>query len=527
MASYEKITNILDYAVSLSPSAAFPIDARSMFGSYTAAAAAAATAENAGSTNTVYYIGQRLTVFENDVVATYLIQPDKTLKAIGAEVIGDEKTVTIGSNGEIGLKSFGVEYYAYHATDNILTGDYTYPDNMPAEAAVNDFVKVGDVWYKYTDGAWAAAENNPVETAYYELTTGWIEGLEPKVIKNSSNTGFELAWYEPSSTTVEGLNSVVGSVQTSVENLSTVVNANKEASDAALAEEVARAKAAEGALDTRVAKNENDITTLNGDADLEGSVKNQIAAAIAGIMENPDETMNSIQELVDWTTEHAEDALQLQKDVVANTTAIKALETLVGTLPEGTSATTVIGYIVEAVEAEKTRAMAAEGALATRVTAVEEKTANLGTAANKNADEFATAAQGAKADTAVQTVVKGEANGHIAVDGADVEVYTAPIASVTQAGDVKVDGSSISASEEGIISVSAVDASKVTGLGAMLTDTQDNAVSQANTYTDDNAVAKTNIAGTSNVAENVEAASDAKVASEKLLLDMMSWKTFM
>ena len=69
MASYQKITNVLDFAVSFAPSGAFPLDSRSMFGSYTAAEAAAKTAENAGSTNTVYYFGQILTVLSRIILS--------------------------------------------------------------------------------------------------------------------------------------------------------------------------------------------------------------------------------------------------------------------------------------------------------------------------------------------------------------------------------------------------------------------------------------------------------------------------
>ena len=46
----------------------------------------------------------------------------------------------------------------------------------------------------------------------------------------------------------------------------------------------------------------------------------------------------------------------------------------------------------------------------------------LGTAAFKNTGDFATAAQGAKADSAVQSVAEGSQNGHISVDGTDVAV---------------------------------------------------------------------------------------------------------
>lgn len=73
------------------------------------------------------------------------------------------------------------------------------------------------------------------------------------------------------------------------------------------------------------------ITTLNGSAETEGSVANTVAVAVAGIMENPDETINSIQELVDWTQEHAETALQLSNNVSANGTAIAGLQGKVDT----------------------------------------------------------------------------------------------------------------------------------------------------------------------------------------------------
>ena len=527
MASYSDITNVLNFSVSFKPTSAFPLDSRSMFGSYAAAAAAAATAENAGSSNTIYYIGQMLTVFENDVVATYQIQADKTLKAIGAQVIGDNKSVTIGESGEIGLKSFGVQYYKYIAADHIISGTYSYPDSMPKNPNAGDFVKIDTTWYTYANSAWSVSDTEPVVNAYYELTTGWKEGLQPKVVMNSENNGYELAWYEPSSTTVEGLSSAIETVQASVTNLQTVVNNNKTELENSISAENTRATEAEAALSNRITANETVIGVLNGDAGTEGSVKNQIAAAVSKIMENPDETLNSIQELVEWCNNHATEYLELQNDVTANTTAINALKTLVGDLPEGTSATTVIDYIVASVEAEKTRAMGVESGLDTRVSALETKTANLGTAANKDVEYFATAAQGAKADTAVQSVVKGEQNGHIAVDGNDVEVYTLGKATVTDLGGVKVDGTSIVTDDNGVASVSAVDSSKVTGLDTKLSETKTAAVNEAKNYTDENFVAKTDISDSTNVAESVEAASDAKVVSEKLFLDALTWKTIM
>lgn len=66
-----------------------------------------------------------------------------------------------------------------------------------------------------------------------------------------------------------------------------------------------------------------DVEKLNANASTEGSVDYKIAQAIAAIMENPDKTINSIKELVDWTEEHAKDALELNNKV-------SALETKVG-----------------------------------------------------------------------------------------------------------------------------------------------------------------------------------------------------
>lgn len=522
MASYIKVTNTVNLPVSFNPQTAFPLDARSMFGSYAEAVAAAATAENAGSSNTVYYIGQTLTVFENDAVNFYQIQPDKTIKPVGTEPVGDDKSITVTDGGKISIKSFGQQYYQYIPADTIIpTGSHTYPDNMPAEAAEGSFIKIGDVWYKYTASAWATTEEAPKTTAEYKLTTGWKAGLEPKVAQNAEGNGYEIAWYEPSTTTVEGLNSIVGSVQTQVENLTNVVSQNKTETDSKIAGVEKDYKAADDALDKRVAAVETTTTRLDGSAEVEGSVKNQIAAAIANIMNNPDETLNSIQELVDWVNNHETDVVTMGNDIAANKTAINKLETLVGTLPEGTNATDVIDYIKEAVDAEKTRALAAEGAISDKVTALETLTGKLGSAAQKDESYFA------KADEVVKSVVAGETNGHIAVDGTDVKVYELEKASSNKLGGVKVDGTSITVSEDGTASVAAVDSSKVTGLADAISTAKTEAVGSAKDYTDENAVAKTDIVDSQSVSESVEAASETKVLSEKAILDMLTWKTIM
>lgn len=76
--------------------------------------------------------------------------------------------------------------------------------------------------------------------------------------------------------------------------------------------------------------NTDAIALLNDGSTVAGSVDYKIAQAVAAIMENPDETMNSINELVTWCNDHAEDALELNNRVSANADDIAALEALVG-----------------------------------------------------------------------------------------------------------------------------------------------------------------------------------------------------
>ena len=514
MASYENITNTLNFAVAFHPTTAFPLDDRTMFGSLSAAQAAAASAENAGSSNTIYYIGQMLTVFENDVVKHYSIQADKTLKELGSTVAGDNKCIVLNNN-VFSLKDFGVQYYAYHEADNILpSGEYTYPDTMPA-GTENAYVQVAGVWYKYSGSAWAVFDGTPHSTSYYELTTGWKAGLEPKVV--SADSDYAIAWYEPSTTTVEGLQSIVGNLQTETDALTDRLN-TIEPDVTQLKTDVDAVESDVAEIDSRVSATEAAITTLNGAATVEGSVKKQVNDAIAAVVANAPEDLDTLKEISDWISNHADDAAGMNSDIQANATAIAALETLVGDLPEDALATDVIGYIAEAIEE-------ANAALESRIDALETKTANLGSAANADVEDFATAAQGAKADTAVQSVTAGATNGHITVDGADVKVYEAPIANTSTAGVVKPDGTSITATDDGTLSVQAVAASKVTGLTDQIATAKSEATEDAKQYTDENAVLTSDISVAAPSGDTP--ASDAKVVSEKLFIDSMTWKTTM
>ena len=74
----------LDFSTSFNPTSAFPIDARCLFSSLSAAETAAASAEMAGSKNTKYYIGQKLLVVTEDTAKWYKITPQNTLEEEGS-----------------------------------------------------------------------------------------------------------------------------------------------------------------------------------------------------------------------------------------------------------------------------------------------------------------------------------------------------------------------------------------------------------------------------------------------------------
>jgi hypothetical protein len=126
----------------------------------------------------------------------------------------------------------------------------------------------------------------------------------------------------------ETLQAASGNSSETAASVKAQLDAYKEANDAAVALKAAQADV--DAIEDRVAANEEAIGVLNGNADVAGSVDAKVAAAVAALMENPDETLNSIKELVKWTQDHAADALEMSNNVSANANAIAALEALVG-----------------------------------------------------------------------------------------------------------------------------------------------------------------------------------------------------
>lgn len=98
-------------------------------------------------------------------------------------------------------------------------------------------------------------------------------------------------------------------------------------------------------LKALVDKNTSAITILNGSGD--GSVSKAIADFFAEWAAGADSSLDTLKEISDWILGHASDAAEMNSNISGNTAAITKLEALVGRLPEGGTAKTIVEYIAE------------------------------------------------------------------------------------------------------------------------------------------------------------------------------------
>lgn len=179
-------------------------------------------------------------------------------------------------------------------------------------------------------------------------------------------------------TEVEAINTKIGTVTEG----KTVVEMIADAQDAATYDDTdikADIEANANAIDAV----EGVVTTLVGD-DENKSVRTIANEELAKqlIAEGAKESLDTLEEIAAWIQSHPDDASAMSK-------AIDDLEALVGTLPEDVTATTIVGYIQEVVNAEKTRAEGVEAGLDTRLKAVEEAVGEGGTVETQITDAIA------------------------------------------------------------------------------------------------------------------------------------------
>lgn len=194
-------------------------------------------------------------------------------------------------------------------------------------------------------------------------------------------------------------------------------------------------------IKSRISSAETAIQTLNGEGD--GSVKKQVSDAVAAIVSDAPDAYDTLKEISDWISSHADDASAMNSQIQTNKNSIASLTALIGELPEGAASETIVAYIAEAIGASKTELT---GSIAT---AKSEAISEAKSYADSLSSNYATADQGAKADTALQKadITSGSANGTIAVDGTDVPVKglnsAAYKAAGSASGNVPVNGSDL------------------------------------------------------------------------------------
>lgn len=215
-----------DVAVSIKRGNPLPLDSNSVFDSYAALETYAA--------GVLAYPGQIVAVVNEDSTGIYYLDQNLAIQEVGKIPTGDEKSISI-IDGKVQIKNFGDHYFKYVAADPVLSDIYATSTALPADAADGTFAKVGTaetfVYYKKVGGVWGTTEETPKASSYVK-TTGFIDGLQPKVVlKESSANEYELAWYEPSTETIEGVSSKVAAVDSKVNTVADVAASNKEQID--------------------------------------------------------------------------------------------------------------------------------------------------------------------------------------------------------------------------------------------------------------------------------------------------------
>ena len=148
--------------------------------------------------------------------------------------------------------------------------------------------------------------------------------------------------------------------------LLTLINSNIEASEYD-----------DSAVKALIKTNTDAIAILNGTGD--GSVTKTVADSIALVVAGADESFDTLKEISDWIRTHSESASAMNSQILSNKQDIANLKTLVGqlptTMPDGTTsvtATTVIEYIQDCIDA-------ITGGTTTQISSLSERLTNLET----------------------------------------------------------------------------------------------------------------------------------------------------
>lgn len=357
----------LDFAVAFNRQTAFPLDAKSYFESLEAAQAAAASAQEAGSSETVYYYGQQIAVVDSGKATLYVIQPDKTLKEVGGNILINENVFSKSEDGTLDLLGF-------------------------ADAVG------GAQLVKTEDGkvSWVKPDTTTVEG----LSTA-IESLKTTVGDDKSGLVKQVADNKAAIDTLNGASTVQGSVDqkvaSAINDFATkvsedgTVNTFKELIDYA-----ATHQGEYSTLSGEVQKNTTAIATLNGKDTVAGSVaktvKDAVEAAQATLHGNIDKKVDKVEGKGLSTNDYTTDE-KTKLEGIADGAQVNVIETVKVNGVALTPADKAVDVTVPTGALADKNEVAKADLAADLKTEIEGKvnSANCGDIISHNAAEFATA----------------------------------------------------------------------------------------------------------------------------------------
>lgn len=414
----------LDFAVAFNRQTAFPLDAKSYFESLEAAQTAAASAQEAGSSETTYYYGQQIAVVESGKATLYVIQPDKTLKEVGGNILIDENAFVKGEDGKLSLLGF-------------------------ADAVG------GAQLVKTEDGkvSWVKPDTTTVEG----LSTA-IESLKTTVGDDKSGLVKQVADNKAAIDTLNGASTVEGSV---AYQIAQVVAGADESFDTLkeIADWITTHKTDAVSMNSQINTNKDDIAALKTKVG-ETSVADQIAAALK------DGESDKYALADDLSTANGK-ITALQGLVGETAVATQISDAIDGALKvDGAEKYALASHIHEIANVTGLQAILDGKAAASDVEALQSTVDGLEAKAHEHANKTVldaiTEDKVSAWDAAQANVIESiKLNGAAIAPAADKSVNIAiPAATAEALGLVKVDGESIVATD-GVISVNAISTDKL------------------------------------------------------------------
>ena len=417
---------------------AIPLDASSVYFTYDEMAAYAAS-------NPIAYVGQILSLVDsensNQVTAYIITDEAGSLQEVGSATLGDNKTIVLDTDtGALGLKNWGVQYYRWDAE----TGEHA--------------LQVVD-------------EEHP-----------WIAGLEPKATTGEGGV-IEIAWYEPSTTTIEDVSSIVSGLQSTVAGLSATIGTAEDTEDKnTIYGEIAELRAKDEATDEVI---EGLLSLAGGTMTGDITLKDGSIAASESVVDTKISTaIGSAGHLKREIVETLPEASAANPDVIymiKKEGTEEYLEYILITVGEekklekiGDTAVNLDPYMmkVEGATAGNIAMLNGNGEVVDGALALDAVSTHIEDTEIHITNEEREAWNGKlDADDETYTLLASHAeklealpaiteigSGLSLVDGVltGAQEYVLPVASTEVLGGVKVDGQSIAATEEGVISVKVV-----------------------------------------------------------------------